>query len=354
MISIAYPFKIQYIRPVDGVVTHVATIQKHDFTFVVNGVRVAYARRLGRGSTVPSSIDALIEPVIRRGCEAAKQQDVATTRILGTAVPGFRVILCKDGEPVFEQTFPMHKLGPVVSSFYPSVRYSGSPELAHKTGGQNPAARQSDGQPEYYWRLAADLSMPLGVQERPSRAGSVVVLESADEQVEPVWTKRPVADLVGPDPDGGLPVFVSRAALNQMLTHAAEAPRDVEIGGALIGRIGRDDDGIFVIVEHAPMLSTTGTAATVTFCWDAFEQARREAMPDGCSLAGLWHVHPDALKQVSASVQDLWAFQTFFTEVWHLFVVLGTSLDKTSAYAWSRDGEVERVGLRLFDTNREE
>jgi proteasome lid subunit RPN8/RPN11 len=93
--------------------------------------------------------------------------------------------------------------------------------------------------------------------------------------------------------DGFGTVYVSRGSLITMTRHAVGSPRD-EVGGFLLGRIGRSHRGDFTSVVHAlPAIQARGHATALEIPPSAFAMlhAELERTPD-LRCVGWYHTHP--------------------------------------------------------------
>jgi hypothetical protein len=328
--------KIQLFRR-DGdelALTHIASLRPSELAYLVNGVRVAYCKQHRGGVSCSERLDAVIQPIKQCACAPQTPQDEQQMRVLGCIVSEFIVRLEHAGATVFEQTLPMKRLTPVAYGIFNLLRLNES--------------QSSDEPDNLIYQLTADFLTPMPAPRFNGNNG-VVVMDELEPLPQPAVMPRPHGRVVGNRCEENMTIYVRQEALDAMLRHAQDAPDDLEIGGALLGQVARDEEGkVFVVVEETPLLSTQGSHYSVSFGWQAFRQVR-ERLKDERErvLLGLWHVHPPSFKEAFASQQDVWGFQTFFAEPWNVFAVVGRTLEQTAFFEWMRDGQVESVGFEV-------
>jgi hypothetical protein len=357
MIRFEYPLKIQLYRS-DGetsVLTHVVSLTESELTPCINGVHVAYARQRGDGLSQLEQLNAIVVPVKQCACAPNSIEDIERMKRLGCIVLEFDVRLQRGSIILFEQRLPLRRLAPLAWAKYHQLGLS---------SGQNEGEKQ-----KILWQLAADFLTRLpecdSETEDDSEDDEDIELEEAEPLRFSILNACPQGRSVGDVAENAMPIYIRQGALDALLRHAQDAPEDAgnsraedfrEIGGALLGQVGRSESGrAFVLVEDVPLLTTQGSHATVTFGWQAFQQVReRLRAQTQHTLLGLWHVHPPSFDKAFASQQDLWGFQTFFPQPWNIFAVVGRTLEQTAFFEWTNDGQVESVGFTVTDTSHAE
>ncbi len=339
MIHLTHPLKLQLFQREgdERLRTIVAPLRPAEFAFAVNAAKVAFGKQCWGGLGVPGPLDAWVRPLRRCACQPRSEEEATRMRELGCLVEEYEVELRRGAAPVFTHRQPMERLAPLASGVLGRLGLSAGGEGAESC----------------LWRLTADFLTPLPEANGGLEPG-FVELDDPEPQPLPAWAPRPAAmgdnGSLGQGGNGeagepaalGPGIFVHADALDDMVGHAREAPADLEVGGALIGRLARDATGLYAVVEAAPLLTTSGTACTVTFGWQAFHELRRLRAREAEQgvLLGLFHVHPASFETPFASQQDIFGFSCFWDEPWHLFAVVGRSVEQTAFFAWRPDGSV--------------
>lgn len=362
MIRFEHPLKMQLYRSDDetSVLTHVVSLTEAELTPCINSVRVAYARQYGDDLSQLERLNAVVVPIKQCACAPNSMEDIERMKRLGCVVSEFDVRLQQGSIILFEQRLPLTRLAPLAWAKY------------HQLGLSN--GRKEGEKETFLWRLTADFLTRLPERDSETEDDSEddedIELEEAEPLRFSVLDACPQGRPVGDVAESAMPIYIRQDALDALLRHAQDAPEEAEnsrsedsraeefreIGGALLGQVGRSESGrAFVLVEDVPLLTTQGSHSTVTFGWQAFQQVReRLRTQTHRTLLGLWHVHPPSFDKAFASQQDLWGFQTFFPEPWNIFAVVGRTLEQTAFFEWTNDGQVESVGFTVTDTSRVE
>jgi len=131
-----------------------------------------------------------------------------------------------------------------------------------------------------------------------------------------------------------LPIYVSRRACEAAERHAA-GDTSREVGGVLLGRYCEGPDGEFVQIEDAlPAEAAESRAARITFThetWARFAQ-RCEARGDDLQIVGWYHTHPGF--GIFLSGHDLFIHRNFFTEPWHVALVIDPVRGDRGFFQW--------------------
>lgn len=155
----------------------------------------------------------------------------------------------------------------------------------------------------YTWRLCA-YDAADGAEPDPVPAGRFVVDEAEPPAV--ALPPRRVSDLLrnasrhGPQPDAAdrnnFPALINRQVLDEA-AQAATAAGDLEAGGVLLGRVGRDVEAGDLVVEvtaQVPATEAVAEDASLRFTpqtWAAVQAALRLRRSDE-RIVGWWHSHP--------------------------------------------------------------
>ena len=115
-----------------------------------------------------------------------------------------------------------------------------------------------------------------------------------------------------------------------------------EVGGVLVGRLGRDDAGPFVVVEttiDALHAEEKGTELTFTHAtWDHIH-AEMDAKHKGRKIVGWYHTHPGF--GIFLSDRDTFIHHSFFSLPFQIALVYDPKSREHGLFAW-RDGEPVR------------
>lgn len=141
------------------------------------------------------------------------------------------------------------------------------------------------------------------------------------------------------DRSGPFDLYLRLHALLDILRHVPEAARH-ELGGLLVGQIGYDEQGPFMLVERAlPAPQAPSSRVSVTFTpevWEGLWVAKERECPEA-RIVGWYHTHP-ALG-VFLSEQDRFIHRHFFTEAFHLALVFDPATFVWGVFRWE-DGNL--------------
>jgi proteasome lid subunit RPN8/RPN11 len=144
-------------------------------------------------------------------------------------------------------------------------------------------------------------------------------------------------------------VAFSQEALIAIQRHC-ESDMRVELGGVLVGRVGRHDGRNIVHVHNAlPAHSDQHGPVHFTFTADAWRQLNQDraaAFPD-LQIVGWFHTHPDL--GVFFSGDDVVVHQAAFTQPWHVGLVVDPIRHEMALFGWEGQTEHQRlVNIRGF------
>lgn len=139
------------------------------------------------------------------------------------------------------------------------------------------------------------------------------------------------------------PVFITQHVMSSIESHVTKE-NTREVGGVLLGGFYRTDNGSYVeITDFIEATSALGTDVSLTFTHEAWEQINTEQAkrcPD-LQIVGWYHSHP-ALG-VFMSKEDEFIHSNFFTEPWHMAIVVDPVYHNWGCFKWN-DGSLERTG----------
>ncbi|MFO7536920.1 MAG: Mov34/MPN/PAD-1 family protein, partial [Chloroflexota bacterium] len=148
--------------------------------------------------------------------------------------------------------------------------------------------------------------------------------------------KRPLHDFTWAAVD----VFIEEPALRAAQAHALSSPTR-EVAGVLVGpRPEKQPDGRYrvhisdtIIAKHTVM-----QGASVTYTpesWRYMNDQLYERYPDETSMmVGWYHTHPGF--GIFLSGMDLFIHQNFFTQIWHVALVLDPRARSAGFFGWDR------------------
>lgn len=185
-------------------------------------------------------------------------------------------------------------------------------------------------------------------------------------RVENVQTDRAVdtAAETGIQADATRPVRAQRAAtvrirvweeaLRKAREHARLHPR-CEVGGICMGVLRKDPTSGKVVVEITDTFKAEHTVnhnASITFTPDTWSAANRVIDCDYAEseerMVGWYHTHPGF--GVFLSSYDLFVHEHFFTEPWHIALVIDPIRRDEGVFAWTQE-RGRRVVRRCPDTD---
>ena len=157
------------------------------------------------------------------------------------------------------------------------------------------------------------------------------------------------AELPSDYPENLPAVFIAESALASLKTFAA-SDLSYELGGILIGSVGKDSKRLFVRIENfIPARKGVSHRASFEFTNEAQQQIHEEMQERfrDSKIVGWFHTHPGY--GIFLSNADQFIDQHYFTEKWHVALVLDpTKRDvDTGAFVWKKKGERLRVPLCL-------
>ena len=148
--------------------------------------------------------------------------------------------------------------------------------------------------------------------------------------------KRPLHDLTWAATD----VFIEEPALRAAQAHALSSPTR-EVAGVLVGpRPEKQPDGRYrvhisdtIIAKHTVM-----QGASVTYTPESWRYMNDQLLlryPDETSImVGWYHTHPGF--GIFLSGMDLFIHQNFFTQIWHVALVLDPRARSAGFFGWDR------------------
>ena len=142
-----------------------------------------------------------------------------------------------------------------------------------------------------------------------------------------------------PLPPGQVIVLNNQTSLEQIRAHSISNLQS-ELGGALLGRAYRQDDGLIVEVQAAiPAVTADSGPVHFTFTADAWSQIHKDKetqYPD-LDIVGWFHTHPGL--QVFYSSDDVVVHTAAFRMPWHVGLVVDPLNSEACYFGWV-DGEL--------------
>jgi proteasome lid subunit RPN8/RPN11 len=111
---------------------------------------------------------------------------------------------------------------------------------------------------------------------------------------------------------------------------------DREVGGVLVGRVGRSG-GAPMITGAIPAMKADERRATLTFTQDAWEHVHRTLdrdYPDGDQIVGWYHSHPGF--GIFLSEHDLFIHRNFFSGASQIALVIDPQERTEGVFAWDK------------------
>jgi proteasome lid subunit RPN8/RPN11 len=165
--------------------------------------------------------------------------------------------------------------------------------------------------------------------DEPATESPLDCCEIRIHSAEPV--DKPVAGLPYAAP---VEIIVDATAWSQITTHACEDLRN-EVGGMMLGEIyehaGR---GAVRITAAVPARGAVNALASIQFTHDAWSEMERlrRSHSSGEKLVGWYHTHPGFTAFFSAT--DTFMHERFFTQPWHVALVLDPVQGEHRFYRW--------------------
>jgi len=150
-------------------------------------------------------------------------------------------------------------------------------------------------------------------------------------------------------PEDRLTIFVHEVACRAMVRQAFDAPTE-EIGGIMLGGFYQDEGREFVVVDDVVaaqhVLSSSHSLKFTHETWGAISRelaARREAR----RTVGWYHSHPRSAAFLSED--DQFIHHNFFSQPWHIAVVVSVRDQVLAAFQWRENVLVGRCGYYLIE-----
>lgn len=147
-------------------------------------------------------------------------------------------------------------------------------------------------------------------------------------------------------------IIVEAAAWNHMNRHACEDMRH-EAGGIMLGGIYEHDGGLVVRITTAVAARDgVSTVTSIQFTYDAWSQMERERQDHAPNekLLGWYHTHPGF--SAFFSEDDKFLHEHFFSQEWHVALVIDPVLGEHRFYRWD-GGRVQEVKDFLLRVGRD-
>jgi proteasome lid subunit RPN8/RPN11 len=135
-------------------------------------------------------------------------------------------------------------------------------------------------------------------------------------------------------------ILVSESAFRDAQAHALSSP-DHEVAGVLVGpQPEKQPDGRYVVHISDSIIArhTRMHGASVTYTpesWRYVNDRLAELFPDGAAvIVGWYHTHPGF--GIFLSGMDQFIHRNFFTQIWHVAMVLDPLAANSGFFCWSR------------------
>lgn len=153
------------------------------------------------------------------------------------------------------------------------------------------------------------------------------------------------AELPADYPESVAAVFIAHSALESLQRFAA-SDLSFELGGVLVGTVGKDSKRLFVkIQDFIPARKGISHRASFEFTNEAQQQIHEELQERfrDLKIVGWFHTHPGY--GIFLSHADQFIDQHYFTEKWHVAMVLDPTKHnvETGVFVWKKKGERLRV-----------
>jgi proteasome lid subunit RPN8/RPN11 len=146
-------------------------------------------------------------------------------------------------------------------------------------------------------------------------------------------------------------IIVDAVAWNQMNQHAREDLR-YEAGGVMLGGIYEHDGGLVVRITTAVAArEAVNSVASIQFTYDAWSQMEKERQQRAPAekLVGWYHTHPGFSAFFSST--DHFMHENFFTQPWHIALVIDPINSEHRFYRWD-GGRVQEVAEFLLQVTQ--
>jgi proteasome lid subunit RPN8/RPN11 len=146
-------------------------------------------------------------------------------------------------------------------------------------------------------------------------------------------------------------ILIDEPALRAAQTHASSSLHR-EVAGVLIGsRPEKQPDGRYIVHIFDTIIArhTVMQGASVTYTpesWRYLNDTLHEKYPDDTAvMVGWYHTHPGF--GIFLSGMDLFIHQNFFTQIWHVAMVLDPRAQTSGFFCWNRaKSEVRRCDFQ--------
>lgn len=208
-----------------------------------------------------------------------------------------------------------------------------------------------DGQPVVSPELIRQIKVGLGEDvSYQARNRSTVSVDSADEERVVLLNDHSTEAHQHSLDDRAAPkvrVIVWEEALKKAQSHARCCPR-TEVGGICMGIPKRDKETGDWTVELTDTFigeHTVNRGASITFTPDTWSAAHRVIDKDYADtderMIGWYHTHPSY--GIFLSSFDLFIHENFFTEPWHIALVIDPNYDEWGVFVWAGHGKDRSV-----------
>ncbi len=177
------------------------------------------------------------------------------------------------------------------------------------------------------------------VHEEPEADGATIdtpTIAPSRARVRIAGKRRPIGD----ETWSAVDILIEEPALRAAQVHALSS-MNREVAGVLVGPSPeKQPDGRYVVHIHDTIIAkhTVMHGASVTYTpesWRYMNDVLRERYPDDTAvMVGWYHTHPGF--GIFLSGMDLFIHQNFFTQIWHVALVLDPRARKSGFFGWNR------------------
>ncbi len=175
------------------------------------------------------------------------------------------------------------------------------------------------------------------------------VVEGAEPTTAPVTAPAPEGEIrvaglrrpVGHPTPAAADILINEPAFREAQEHALSS-LDREVAGMLVGpQPEKQPDGRYVVhvTDVIAAKHTRMSGASVTYTpesWRYVTDVLEERYPDGeAVIVGWYHTHPGF--GIFLSGMDLFIHQNFFTQAWHVAMVLDPRAGRSGFFCWNRE-----------------
>lgn len=176
-------------------------------------------------------------------------------------------------------------------------------------------------------------------------------------RIKPVKTKTEKGKLpakIGPGYPSTLLVVYATAAVLDSLRRYAASDLDYELGGVLVGRVGKSSRRLYIVIENF-IAARKGISRRASFEFtNEAQQGVHEILQSefkDLKIIGWFHTHPGY--GIFLSGADQFIDQNYFNQKYHVAVVLDPTKKEVDLGVFVWDCEKNRVRVPVFEMQEE-